>query len=222
MKLAFAYVLSFLLATRAGAVCFCPRGCVTTYDDSGCDFFDRTLCNDLEAAAECNAANAELTDAVNSIGRNGDLFLTGALFNGSIDPAAASFLRTQLTLAMENDKPVADCEAGLTTEILVKNTQSHCYSPELYVQCVALRDGVSAWSGGIRGKLNATAFRADVPRDVSLDFVSAIGARADANTARIRCASHEEGIEQINGSRGPIASIAAVAASAFCAWGALL
>jgi hypothetical protein len=196
-----------LAAHAAHAVCFCPRVCLPTYEDA-CKYRDRTLCADLEAASECNAANDEVTDAVNSLGRNADLFLTGAMFNGTLNPAAASELRTKLSIAIETDKPVADCEAGMATETRVKNTNSHCFSPELLTQCVKLRDGIDGWALQLRGKLaNLTAGAKADPKVVAA-FVSAMGDRSDATTANIRCAAYEEGIEDINGGLPMVPGIA--------------
>jgi hypothetical protein len=190
---------AFATAATVDAVCFCPRVCLPTYKDT-CYYRDRTLCADLEAANECNAANTELTDAVNSMGRNADLFLTAAVYNGSLNAAAASFLRTQLTIAMEDNKPVADCEAGMATDTLVKGTKSHCFSLLLLTQCKTLQNTVQGWASGIRGKLNTLARRLDVPPSVSTAFVSAMGDRAEAQTARIRCAAYEVGLEELNSS----------------------
>lgn len=198
-----------IAAHAAQAVCFCPRVCLPTYKDS-CKYRDRTLCADLEAASECNAANNEVTDAVNSLGRNADLFLTGAMFNDTLSAAAASELRTKLSIAIEESKPVADCEAGMATDTLVKNTNSHCFSPELLTQCVKLRDGIDAWAIGIRAKLaNLTAGVKASPVVVSA-FVSAMGDRSDATTANIRCVAYEQGIEDINSGTGIAPGIAAV------------
>jgi hypothetical protein len=186
-----------LAAHAAQAVCFCPRVCLPTYNDA-CKYRDRTLCADLEAASECKAANDEVTDAVNSLGRNADLFLTGAMLNDTLSPAAASELRTKLSIAIEESKPVADCEAGMATDTRVKNTNSHCFSPELLTQCVKLRDGIDGWAIGVRGKLaNLTAGVKSDPAVVSA-LVSAMGDRSDATTANIRCAAYEQGIEDIN------------------------
>lgn len=192
-------IVTVLAASTADAVCFCPKVCLPTYEDT-CRYRDRTLCTDIEAANECNAANTEVTDAENSIGRNADLFLTAAVINGSLNAGAASFLRTQLTVAMEDEKPVADCEAGMATDTLVKNTKSHCFSMPLLTQCVSLKNNVQGWAAGIRGKLNATAHHPDVPTTVATAFVNAMGDRADAQTARIRCAAYEQGIDNINRS----------------------
>lgn len=114
-----------LAAHAADAVCFCPRVCLPTYEDP-CKYRDRTLCNDMEAAAECNSANAEIEDAVNSLGRNADLFLNAAVVRGNLSATGASELRTALSISVEADKPVGDCEAGMVTETRVKNTNSHC------------------------------------------------------------------------------------------------
>lgn len=198
-----------LAAHAAHAVCFCPRVCLPTYNDA-CKYRDRTLCADLEAANECNAANNEVTDAVNSLGRNADLFLTGAMFNGTLSPAAASELRTKLSIAIEENKPVADCEAGMATNKLVKNTNSHCFSPELLTQCVKLRDGIDAWAIGIRGKLaNLTAGVKSANPAVVSAFVSAMGDRSDATTANVRCEAYEQGIDDINSGTAIVPGIAA-------------
>lgn len=188
-----------LAAQTASAVCFCPRVCLPTYHDT-CKYRDRTLCVDQEAANECMSANAEVTDAVNSLGRNADLFLTAAVFGGNLTATAASQLRTRLSIAVEADKPVADCEAGMATDTLVRNTNSHCFSPELLTQCVKLRDGIDAWAFSIRGKLANLTTGLVVPPSVLTAFVSAMGDRSDATTANIRCAAYEEGIEDINAS----------------------
>lgn len=199
-------------AHTAESVCFCPRVCLPTYHDS-CKYRDRTLCIDYEAAQECISANSEITDAVNSMGRNADLFLMAAVENGTLAPAAASFLRTRMTLAMEDEKPVGDCEAGAATDTLVAGTNSHCFSVPVWSQCVNLRDGVSAWAFGIRGKLNATIFRGDVPLALAGQFVAAMGERAEANTARIRCAAHEVAADQMNSATRMLLELWSVAAS---------
>lgn len=197
-----------LAAHAAHAVCFCPRVCLPTYNDA-CKYRDRTLCADLEAANECNSANAEVTDAVNSLGRNADLFLTGAMLNDTLSAAAASELRTKLSIAIEDAKPVADCEAGMATDTRVKGTNSHCFSPELLTQCVKLRDGIDGWAFQVRGKLaNLTAGVKADPKVVAA-FVTAMGDRSDATTANIRCAAYEEGIEDINGGLAMVPGIAA-------------
>lgn len=212
-------VLAAFAAHAADAVCFCPRVCLPTYEDL-CKYRDRTLCVDVEAANECRAANDEVTDAVNSLGRNADLFLTGALYNGSLSAAAASELRTKLSIAIEAAKPVADCEAGMATDTLVKNTKSHCFSPELLTQCVKLRDGIDAWALELRGRLaNLTAGVTSAPPGVVAAFVTAMGDRSDATTANIRCAAYEQGIEDINGGYAAAPGVAvalAIMASFVC------
>lgn len=201
-----------LVSGAADAVCFCPRVCQPTYHDS-CKYRDRALCVDVEAANECTAANDEVTDAVNSLGRNADLFLTGAMLNGSLSAASASELRTKLSIAIETDKPVADCEAGMATDTLVMGTNSHCFSTELLTQCVRLRDGIDTWAVSVRGKLaNLTADAQSDPKVVAA-FVSAMGDRSDATTANIRCAAYEEAIGEINGGLAMVPGIAVALAA---------
>lgn len=203
-------------AHAADAVCFCPRVCLPTYQDT-CKYRDRTLCNDMEAVSECNSANDEIDDAVNSLGRNADLFLTAAVLRGNLSAAGASELRTMLSIAVEADKPVGDCEAGMATDTLVKNTMSHCFSPELLKQCVKLRDGVDAWAIALRDRLaNLTASAKADPAIVNA-FVDAMGDRSDATTANIRCAAYEEGIEELNGASSNDPWFAVLAVTAFVA-----
>jgi hypothetical protein len=92
---------------RVCSICYCPIDCIDNRRcDRGRSDFDRRLCNDEEAHAECDAANAEVTDMVNSLGRNADLLLSGLIVEGALKSELASFLRTKLSYALELDKPV--------------------------------------------------------------------------------------------------------------------
>ncbi len=199
-----------LLGACIDAKCFCPRICLPSYEDA-CKYRDRTLCVDLEAANECAVANAEVSDAVNSLGRNADLFLSAAVVGGNLSASGASELRTFLSIAIEDGKPVADCEAGMATETLVKNTKSHCYSRDLLTQCVKLRDAIDPWAQSLTAKL--AALSGGAASGVVADYVAAMGARSNATTANIRCVAYEEGIDDINGARAMAFRLMAVCAA---------
>ena len=93
--------------TKVCGICYCPIDCIDNRRcDRGRNDFDRRLCNDEEAHAECDAANYEVTDMVNSLGRNADLLLSGLIVEGALESELASFLRTKLSYALELDKPV--------------------------------------------------------------------------------------------------------------------
>ncbi|CAM9735468.1 unnamed protein product [Phaeothamnion confervicola] len=162
----------------------------------------------------------QVTDMVNSWGRNADLLLSGAILEGNLTALQASFLRTQLSCAFEDEKPVGDCELGLVTDTLLKGTQSHCFSPELLVQCANVRDTTVNYTAGVAVKLRATilaaagagaasadpgdgtaAFAAGVLTgegvlsDAAEAFVEAMAARGAIATARVRCAAYESTID---------------------------
>ncbi|OQS04132.1 exportin-4, partial [Thraustotheca clavata] len=120
---------------RLHSRCYCPPQCSFPVCSSSGDF-RRSTCNDLEAQSECNVANDQVTDMVNSMGLNANLYLEGVLLkNASVTPQQISYLRSKLSEAMEWGKPVGDCSNGLATNTHLANVNDICYSQPLFEQC---------------------------------------------------------------------------------------
>ncbi|EQC26815.1 hypothetical protein SDRG_15327 [Saprolegnia diclina VS20] len=120
-------------------------------------------CNDLEAQSECNRANDQVTDMVNSAGRNADLYLEGLLFkNASVTPSQTSYLRSKLSEAFEWGKPVGDCSDGLTTSTHLANAVDICFSIPLFQQCDTLAKSVPQYFNNIHNVLSERLLNSSV------------------------------------------------------------
>ncbi|KAG5178812.1 hypothetical protein JKP88DRAFT_247927 [Tribonema minus] len=187
----------------------------------------------LVEAISVVTANAEITDMVDSIGRNGDLFLSSAVDEQRITAEQASALRTHLSFALEAEKPVADCENGLATQTRAAKTQSFCFSPELLSRCAQIRDAATAYAVGIAGNLQAAIvaggnahglLAADNKslQPVPAAFVDAITARGAIATAHVRCASYDATAEDVFNGAGRVPNSAAAAVVAMVTATAML
>ncbi|KDO28510.1 hypothetical protein SPRG_06749 [Saprolegnia parasitica CBS 223.65] len=149
LPLRFVLTLLTCLVVLGNARCYCER---YYFEDK--DEYRQKPCNDLEAQSECNRANDQVTDMVNSAGRNADLYLeTLVLNNASVTPAQASYLRSKLSEAIEWGKPVGDCANGLTTETRLVNTDYICVSMPLFQQCDTLAKTVPQYFSSIHNVL---------------------------------------------------------------------
>ena len=199
-------IATCLLAT-AQAVCYCPRRRI---DEHRSDT-DRITCNDVESKDECLAANLEVTDMVNSIGRNAEGFLNSASREEMIDPVQHSMLRTHLSYALEFEKPVGDCSAGLSTDTRVKGTKTHCFSPEILDECAFVRDTIDSYTTNIHSTLLNRILEHDRSEELGFltnstliefvkDFVELIEERGSITTANIICGSYDQTNAEINGA----------------------
>eukprot|EP01064_Diplonema_japonicum_P039559 TRINITY_DN9952_c0_g2_i1.p1 TRINITY_DN9952_c0_g2~~TRINITY_DN9952_c0_g2_i1.p1 ORF type:complete len:242 (+),score=62.48 TRINITY_DN9952_c0_g2_i1:45-770(+) len=186
-----------LLVNYVSSVCYCPVRCV----DKNCAYYDTVTCNDIESRDECNAANAEVTDMVNSMGKNADLFLLIAGEKGSITAEQASRLRTHLSSAFEdtNAKPVGDCQAGLSTDTRIEKTNSHCFSPTLLGECQRISDATSTYSQTIHERLSSEITKdasnlggLTITTPIVADFIKSMKARGAIASAKVKCASFLE------------------------------
>ena len=176
---------------------------------------DQALCNDVEAEQECLEANKRLDDTKTSFINNAGLFLSGMIVQGRLSAEGASYLRTQLSIAIDQDIPRADCSA-IATQTVVKNTLSHCYSLSLLYQCALMIPAAANWTAGIAHILNESI--ANNPQPVNINasvsnaFVAAMGARAAANTVDINCSYFDSAIDSITNSkaRASLSSLAAL------------
>ncbi len=127
----------------------------------------------------------------------------------------ATYARSLLSLALEDNKPEGDCANGLLTDTPIKGTLSKCFSPELLNQCALVRDNVGSYQDNISIKLegflgNSTMMYNDTmtlyDRSLELklidgdrnvihpkmaDLIEAVRYRTSIRTARIRCASFD-------------------------------
>lgn len=205
-----ALVLAVLCAS-VQARCFCPPTCSFPPCTGKSDFV-RMSCNDLEAQAECNFANAMVKDMTDSMGRNADLYLNGLLLkNASVTPLQVSYLRTKLSEAMEWGKPVGDCANGLTTNAHLANINDICYSPPLFEQCDLLAKTVPQYFASIHNVLNtrllADGANASVTGIVAggaltplaAEFVSVMKARdsIQRESNKIRCKGYNSTVDSL-------------------------
>ncbi len=187
------------------SICYCP---VESTDIRYDKHYDRRLCDDNEAGKECNAANNEVTDMVNSIGRNADLFLESQVIVNKILPITASYLRTKLSFALEKEKPVADCEDGLATNIKVKGTSTWCFSEKLLNECQRINKSISDYSTNIsvilqyeilndKNNINFGVANGTELTIETVNYIKSIENRGAILTGKIRCAAYESTIEDI-------------------------
>jgi len=221
------YVL--VLAICASCIlsrCYCPPQCSFPPCEAS-NTYERSYCVDYEAQTECNIANMQVTDMVDSTGRNADLYLGGLLSfsalgkNASINitPQQASFLRSKLSEALEHGKPIGDCSDGLITDTHLANVNDVCFSPGLFQQCDRLAILVPDYFAGIhvnlkQAILNDTASKIlglienppagstatqPVLASIAADFVQAIQNRDSINrdTAKIRCKGYTSTVDII-------------------------
>ena len=201
------------MLSGAAAICFCPPTCIPT-SQGNCWYRDVALCNDLEAEQECLQANQRLSDTKDSFVSNGVLFLSSMVVQGRLSAEGASFLRTQLSIAVDQGIPRADCSA-VATQTVVRNTLSHCYSPTLLYACSNISAAATTWTAGIGSALNASiatnAHPAPINATVSSAFVAAIAARAAANTVDINCSYFDSASRTAVGAAVAVAVAVAVA-----------
>ena len=194
-------IFSILFIPSIIGICYCPRECIE-YKDCSSYNIDRRICEDNEANKECNNANDELTDMVDSIGRNADLYLIGKLYNKELTPKQVSILRTKLSFALEENKPVGDCESGLSTNKLIKGTNSWCYSESLLDECVRIKNSSANYTLSIseilQESINET--NTNITLNNINEFIDIIKQRTGILTGKIRCAAYESTIEDINAS----------------------
>ncbi|EQC26816.1 hypothetical protein SDRG_15328 [Saprolegnia diclina VS20] len=210
-----------LLAALVDARCYCPPQCSFPACSSKSDY-RRSSCNDLEAQSECNRANDQVTDMVNSAGRNADLYLEGLLFkNASVTPAQASYLRSKLSEAMEWGKPVGDCANGLTTDTHLATINDICFSMPLFQQCDALAKSVPQYFSNIHNVLSDRLLAEELNNTISgivekgklsplaTEFVQVIKLRdsiqREAN--KIRCKGYNSTVEIIQNSAGSTSTL---------------
>ncbi|EQC37192.1 hypothetical protein SDRG_05418 [Saprolegnia diclina VS20] len=204
-------VLLSMLAL-AEARCFCPKYC----QNPPCNpkysswWQPRSYCNDVEAQAECTLANVEITDMIDSMGRNADLYIyTMAQRSATARPIEFALLRSKLSEAMEANKPIGDCNFGLATATLLAGVDDVCFSPELFQQCAhvalaaepyylnihnALRQGIRIDEDAVRlglVDLNGTL------SPLAAEFVDVVRMRGSIKRTdiKIRCRSYEALVE---------------------------
>lgn len=127
----------------------------------------------------------------------------------------AAYVRSLLSLALEDNKPEGDCSNGLLTDTPIKDALAKCFSPELLEQCAMVRDSVGDYQDNIPIHLehflgNTTIMYNDTmtlyERSLELDlingdrilihqdlkdFIEVVRFRTSIRTARIRCASFD-------------------------------
>lgn len=159
-------LLVLALAAAAAARCFCPNECVSRHCDRG-RHYDVRVCFDQEASRECEHANAEVTDMVNSMGGQATKMLELMVADGAITTTQFATLRAMLSRAFEIDpsdsvfwtraldthpdliaKPVGDC-SDAATSVRVRGTQSHCYSEPVLEQCGEVRRDANPYAAQI-------------------------------------------------------------------------
>ncbi|OQR84105.1 hypothetical protein ACHHYP_13891 [Achlya hypogyna] len=211
------FLFLLFVAAAVDARCFCPPVCsFPTCDSKGA--YRRSSCNDLEAQAECNRANTQVDDMVNSAGRNADLYLQGLLFkNASVSALQASYLRSKLSEAFEWGKPVGDCANGLTTNTHLANVNDICFSLPLFEQCDGLAKSVPQYFSNIHNVL-AQGLLADASNGtvsgivangaltpLALEFVASVKVRdsIQRETNKIRCKGYNSTVEIILNAAPP-------------------
>lgn len=214
-----------LLALPVTGTCYCPIVCENCYRQG--DYkgeYGRAPCNDLESQTECQQANWELLNKRDTTIELVDKIMYDAMEKGNLTYSHASFLRSIMALAVEDNRPEGDCSNGLSTVTGVAGTLTHCFSPKLLQQCAKVRDGTDKYLDGIaphfeellRSKDHVYSVGGrtyhDTSRDLGLlsqdsiaaqvvgDMIAAIRVYSGAKTARVRCASFEATTLEIAGA----------------------
>ena len=136
------------------------------------------------------------------------------------------YLRSLLSLAIEDQKPEGDCSNGLATTTRMKNNPNSCFSPELLEQCAKVRDAVDSYQTQIPVKLESFlrdsvnlyhSEQSFFGRSLELeivdsdglvvhpsvqDFLEIVRFRTRVKTARIRCASYDATTEELEKAAG--------------------
>ncbi|KAL7570966.1 hypothetical protein ACA910_002593 [Epithemia clementina (nom. ined.)] len=177
------------------------------------------MCYDQEASSECEKANWEISDMQQSLSA-----LVGiCLEKSNMTAPQLGYVRSLLSLALEDEKPEGDCSNGLATTTRMRDHPNKCFSPELLTQCANVRDTVNGYQEGVPMKLeaffydpyrlydtytNQTYFQRSIELglvdsdgviiDSSVkEFVEIVRFRSSVKTARIRCASYDATTEEI-------------------------
>ena len=137
------------------------------------------------------------------------------LRSNNVTALQVGYIRSLLSLAIEDEKPEGDCSNGLATTTRMRNHPNSCFSPELLQQCAKVRDAVDSYQTQIPVKLESflrdserlyDSEQSFFGRSFELEIVDSDGIvvnpfvqeileivrfRTLVKTARIRCASFD-------------------------------
>eukprot|EP00522_Entomoneis_paludosa_P004703 CAMPEP_0172472282 /NCGR_PEP_ID=MMETSP1065-20121228/68257_1 /TAXON_ID=265537 /ORGANISM="Amphiprora paludosa, Strain CCMP125" /LENGTH=277 /DNA_ID=CAMNT_0013230413 /DNA_START=534 /DNA_END=1370 /DNA_ORIENTATION=+ len=218
-------ILLFSFPVVVHGICYCPweaaRRCAYV-EANRCTWYV-SYCDDTEAATECQKANWEIADMQKSLSDLIGRFLDDALENKNMTILQVAYVRSLLSLALEENKPEGDCSEGLATRTRAAGLGHACYSPELLQECAKVRDAVDDYQDTIatqmeaflthpqrlyNGRTNQTFFERSIElglvnsdgilvHESAQDFLEIVRFRTSIRTARIRCASYETTTEAL-------------------------
>lgn len=210
-------VLFAFVAVSVDATCICklewvrnPRcreGIIINTNDDGNEWcwyswlYERNACFDHELKAECDKAEAELTDWADGLYGKRNLLIWHMKREGLL--TFEQFVTTQsaVTHAVENARHALglhlECGEGFLTDTPNPHSYSHCYSPQLYKRCRHAQATSVRWFAAIVPSLRSMA--ADDP-DVSPRFIDLFAVHLSDNSIDINCNVTEHHEHEIDGA----------------------
>ena len=183
--------------------------------------YGRAPCNDIESQSECQQANWEVLNKRDTTVTLVERVMQHEYEQGNLTAIQMGFIRSVLALTVEDGRPEGDCSNGLSTNTGISGTITHCFSPELLIQCKKVADGVDAYLDGMAAHFRELFFSTvnEIPSGATFDLTSRtlglvfddmilhpivqdmyemIKLYAGVKTARVRCASYNATVEEIS------------------------